>query len=76
MNGRIWVAWNPKALQIQFVEEHELALHCEILDVYTGKCQQLVVVYTLNSGEQRKSLWEFVNRKLQQIVSPLLMGWD
>lgn len=76
VNGKIWVIWNPSTAHVQLHEEHEQALHCSVIDVHTGKTQQLIVVYALNTNEQRKKLWEFVVRKVLQILGPLVMGGD
>lgn len=57
VNGRVWICWNPRTVQVKLVEEHEQALHCEILDIRSGQVQHMIGVYALNTSEQRKDLW-------------------
>lgn len=36
----------------------------------------MIAIYALNTVDQRKSLWEFVGRKMDQVHYPLLVGGD
>lgn len=75
-NGRIWINWNPKRIQVRFIAEHEQALLCEIFHVQSGQTQVLLAVYALNTIEQRKQMWEFVVQQLSTADYPVLMGGD
>lgn len=76
VNGRIWICWNPKRVRVKLVVEHEHVMMCEVLDVYSGNSQLLIVVYALNTMVNRKILWEFVTRCLQNALCPVLIGGD
>lgn len=76
MNGKIWVLWNLKSVKLTNIAEHEQALHCEILGVITGKCQNLIAIYGQNSHEQRKDMWRFLIQETSHIQTPLLVGGD
>lgn len=43
---------------------HDQAIHCELLDVVTGKKQNVIGVYGYNTVEARKSLWQFLTREV------------
>lgn len=75
-NERIWCCLNPKSVKLRVLDEHEQALQCEIVDVYTGRVQQFIAIYALNTPEQRISLWGFIEGKYQQAQGPLVMGGD
>lgn len=75
-NGRIWILWNPKKVQITMLEDHEQEIHCELLDTHSGKGNQLIVVYALNTSSQRKGLWEFITSRTQSNQAPLIIGGD
>lgn len=76
INGRIWCCWNPRTVRVTYLEEHEQALHCEVLDVSTGRGQHLIALYAQYTHEQRKHLWGFLKRMIPHIHQPLLIGGD
>lgn len=76
VNGRVWINWNPRKVHVQYIAEHEHALLCELLQVRTGKSFLLLAVYALNTNDQRKSLWEFLNQKIVGSQLPILVGGD
>lgn len=76
VNGRIWIMWDPKKVSVRLVEGHEQAVCCELLDVESGLSQYFVAVYACNTGERRKSLWEFLRHLCGTIQGPILCGGD
>lgn len=76
VNGRIWLCWKPTVASVRVIEEHEQAIHYELLDMQTGLSQQVIAVYALNNIEQRKQLWTFIRRKSGNNSRPLLAGGD
>lgn len=55
-NGRIWVNWDARNVQITYLFEHEHALMFEVFNIQSGKKMYLIAVYALNTIEQRKQL--------------------
>lgn len=74
VNGRVWVNWNPRSVQVSIIEEQ--AILCEVLDIQTGGSQLLMAVYALNTVEHGKPLWEFISRTLHSLHRPILIGGD
>lgn len=75
VNGRVWICWNPKVVHVSDMEEHEQAVVCQVLDIQVGITQRLVVVYALNTIEQMRELWSFVEMVAQR-TGPTLIGGD
>lgn len=75
-NGRIWINWDPRRVIVREIQGHEQAIHCEVMDVFSGQAHQLIAVYALNTNEQRKVLWDFLSTQCQQSQGPLLVGGD
>lgn len=44
--------------------------------MYSGRSQQFIAIYALNTNEHRMRLWEFLERKCQHSQEPLVMGGD
>lgn len=76
VNGRIWVCWNPKMVQVTLLRQHEQAIVCQVLDIHSGRVQQVMAIYALNTTEQRKDLWKFIEDVLGNGAEATLLGGD
>lgn len=65
VNGRIWVVWNPKRVQVSCIKEHEQSLHSRMVDIQSGRWYEVIAVYALNTQEQRRELWKFIGERVQ-----------
>lgn len=75
VNGRVWVLWDPRRVYVNWVQGHEQAICCEIMDVETGRSQYFIAVYTCNTGEQRKRLWEFLKYQCDHLLAGSCDYW-
>lgn len=70
------MCWNSQCIHVSVIEEHDQAVVCEMVDVFTGKSQYPVAVYALNTIEQRRELWQLIERVSQQLQGPMLVSGD
>ncbi|OIT18997.1 hypothetical protein A4A49_64742, partial [Nicotiana attenuata] len=61
-NGRILIVWRPEYYKIRVVYESAQAVTCEVFYVPIQKEFITTFVYAHNSREERRELWEYINR--------------
>lgn len=56
-NGRIWIFWNPKVIQVQKHSCTDQMIHCRVCDLTVTEMYWLTAIYAHNQLENRKRLW-------------------
>ncbi|XP_060181958.1 uncharacterized protein LOC132611557 [Lycium barbarum] len=75
-NGRVWVLWDEKNLEVSFIKAVAQYIHCHIKSRTDGMECALTVVYGFNTIEQRRSLWADVQTFAQATSMPWIIGGD
>ena len=67
-NGRIWVIWDNNWYEVKKISSSTQMVHCQVNERSKGYQIMLLVVYGLNTAEQRKSLWKDLETLAQGIT--------
>ncbi|XP_058725453.1 uncharacterized protein LOC131596725 [Vicia villosa] len=59
-NGRIWICWNSTNYKIQMVKSSSQFIHYRVESIDGKMCFEMIVVYAMNTIEQRKLLWKAI----------------
>lgn len=75
-NGRIWVAWNIRTVNVVLVSTCAQGICCQVTDLCTSESFYFIAVYAYNTLDERKGLWDFMTAICSQITSPMCFGGD
>lgn len=75
-NGRIWVICDPKMYDIQLIPEAAQFMHCQVTRKQNGVKCLLTVIYGFNTVQQRKALWDGLQRLAPKRNEPWLLCVD
>jgi hypothetical protein len=57
-NGRIWVVWDDKSIDVRHVKSTSQMIHCGVYDVNGDFQTWMTAIYAHNQPAQRKILWK------------------
>ncbi|XP_058782915.1 uncharacterized protein LOC131657547 [Vicia villosa] len=57
-NGRIWVSWSDRNLEVKMIKSSAQFIHCGVYGVMGDFRFWLTALYGMNKLEQRKNLWK------------------
>ncbi|KAM3235367.1 hypothetical protein P3L10_015403 [Capsicum annuum] len=75
-NGRVWIVWDDRLVEVHFIKAGAQFIHCQVKNRLSTMEYALTVVYGFNAVEQRKSLWEEVKSIVQGTSMPWVIGGD
>ncbi|KAF5199599.1 hypothetical protein FRX31_010814 [Thalictrum thalictroides] len=52
--GRIWILWDPKAINLTMIETMDQVIHCRVEDMIARRSYLLSVVYARNNKKERE----------------------
>ena len=76
VNGRIWIIWDDSWYEVKMIASSAQMIHCYIQERSKGYQFNLTVVYGFNTIEQRKSMWDEMNKMGQSVILPWLIAGD
>ncbi|KAH0752317.1 hypothetical protein KY285_005465 [Solanum tuberosum] len=68
--------WEQQSYAVTRIEEDAQWIHCLVKGIGTDVECYLTVIYGFNTVEQRKSLWDYPEKKAQSIVNPWIICGD
>ncbi|XP_019245159.1 PREDICTED: uncharacterized protein LOC109225024 [Nicotiana attenuata] len=76
MNGRVWIIWDNQMYEVQPIDKQDQFIHCQVIGKHNGMQCYLIVVYGKNVVEQRKNLWQHLQRIAQTTTRSWIIGGD
>lgn len=75
-NGRIWVFWNPRVVEMELLSKGEQFMHCLVKTLDSNKKFWCTFVYAQNSTSEREELWPSLEQLAGEIQGPWTMMGD
>ena len=66
-NGRIWILWNPKQVEVRSVTGGTQFIHCGIYDLQGTLVTWMTTIYASNLLDDRRMLWTDIQNLHQQV---------
>lgn len=60
--GRFWLLWIPSKFVVNIIYYSAQYIHCDVVQISSGKRWFVTMVYGFNDGKDRKQLWEDLRR--------------
>lgn len=57
VNGRIWILWDDKRIEVKKISCIDQAIHCGMYNLDGSFIQRLTAIYASNKIEERRKLW-------------------
>lgn len=57
VNGRIWILWDDKRIEVKKISCTDQAIHCGMYNLDGSFIQRLTAIYASNKIEERRKLW-------------------
>ncbi|XP_048492374.1 uncharacterized protein LOC125493253 [Beta vulgaris subsp. vulgaris] len=74
--GRIWLLWLPSKFVVNIIECTSQFIHCDVLQLNSGKKWFVTMVYGLNDSKDRKQLWEGLKKLSKNVNEAWVVGGD
>ncbi|XP_075093694.1 uncharacterized protein LOC142173014 [Nicotiana tabacum] len=76
VNGRVWIIWDDQMYDVLPITKQDQFIHCQVTWKHNGMQCYLNMVYGQNTVEQRKNLWQYLQRIAQTTTGPWIIGGD
>lgn len=76
VNGRVWIVWYSQMYVVQPLDKQDQFIHCQVTGKHNGLQCYLTVVYGQNVVDQRKHLWQHIQRLAKATIGPWIIGGD
>jgi len=75
-NGRVWVLWDPNSYDVTMLIEEAQFIHCKVKGKTDDFEAYVTIVYGYNTMEQRKTLWQGIEKVAQGINGEWILWRD